>query len=398
MKRFLLLALAGSLAGNAYLLRDLRRASSIPATPVPVAPAAALRTESPPDPTAHVDRRTWERLTAHAEPADLVARLRAAEFPPHVIRLMLTLHLYDRHADRRRAIRQAYLAAPYWGTPIDPAFNRANRALSREIGETVEKLLGPGATESPPADPDAWTRRHGALSPEKVAAIQRITSDYSDLRTDITTAAGRILLPEDREKLALLEKEQRADTERLLTPEELVDYDLRNGRTAQTLRFQLAAFNPSEQEFRAIHQVVRALDTQFPQSRTLTPEERRQKADAEAQLGPQLEIALGPERYADYKRATDPAWLQAHRYVTANELPASVTGRLAGLQQELSQRAAALRDERTLGAEQRNAQLAALAEEAERRLAATLGADRLDDYRTSQGAWLRSLQPAPAGR
>ncbi len=64
----------------------------------------------------------------------------------------------------------------------------------------------------------------------------------------------------DREKLALLNRERRADLERVLTPEELFEYDLRQGPTAMRLRSQLAAFQPTEEEYRAIFTVQHALD------------------------------------------------------------------------------------------------------------------------------------------
>lgn len=404
MKRLLLsLALLGSVAANVWLLWDfVRGPAGAPEAPVAVAAPAAVRAAGDAgDPTAQVDRQTWERLTQGGDPAALVARLRAQGFPPKMVRIILTLQLQAAQAERLQDINVGFLSQPYWrstsnGSMITPAFNLANRALSREVDDRVMQLLGPSLPEMTPEELAEWRNRHGELiSPEKIGTLERIAADYSDLRSQVTTAAGRILLPEDREKLAFLEKEMLADMARTLTPEEMTEYEMRTGRTGQALRSTVAAFRPTEQEFRALYRVMQTLDAQFGRSSPQTPEERRQRTEAEAQLGPQIAAVLGPERYADYQRTTDPAWRTAYIYVGLNGLPSALIGPLAGVEQEFAPRARAVRENAALTAEQRNAQLAALAQEAEQRLAATLGAERAAAYKAS-GGWMRALQPMPA--
>ena len=51
--------------------------------------------------------------------------------------------------------------------------------------------------------------------------------------------------------------------ERILTPAELEEYDLRNSNTGRAMRRELAAFNPTEEEFRAIYKLRQPVDEKY---------------------------------------------------------------------------------------------------------------------------------------
>ena len=127
---------------------------------------------------------------------------------------------------------------------------------------------------------------------------------------------------------------------------------------------------------------------------TLTQTERglRARAAALKQLAPQIEAALGPERYADYQQAIDPNYQQVFQLVTGLELPRTAAKQVVAVQKDIQQRTNALTADATLTPEQRQAQFAALNQEATAKLMASLGAAGLDAYKNGPGYWLQTLQ------
>jgi hypothetical protein len=205
-----------------------------------------------------------------------------------------------------------------------------------------------------------------------------------------------MMLPEDNEKLALLEKEKNADMSKLLTPQELEEYNLRSSTSASMLRSNLTTFNPTEAEFRALYKLQSALDDQYPQPMGMTTAEQRAPREAaEKQLQPQIQALLGPDRYADYQLATDPKYSSINRLVARLELPASTSVDVVNVQETAQKQAMALRQDRTLSPDQRNAQLAALAQQAQTQLTATLGPSGFEAYKEYGGYWLQNLQARP---
>jgi hypothetical protein len=331
-------------------------------------------------------KRSGQLIAAGGDLHALVAQLRAAGFPPAIVRSIIMAQVSQQFGLRRMAVVAHQPEMPDWKFsttgpfPYDPKAGHEIDALGREQTALVKELLGPDA-----AAPDAWSqlirqRKYGNLDPDKIDRLETITSDYADLRKEITVEARGIFLPEDQQKIALIEKEQRADIVKLFTPEELEDYDLRTSNTAQNLRYQLSAFNPTEEEFRTIFNLTQAA----------------QQANQNPQNA--IEAALGPDRAAEYQQAISPAYQQVNLLLTRLELPASIAPQIVAVQQDIQQRAAALQQDQTLSADDRTNQLAALAQEAQTTLTSTLGTRGYEAYKNFGGWWLNNLTRRPAPR
>ncbi len=404
MKRVLLvIALGVSVTANAVLVNGWLhrlRAAGAPAGPAPVAATTATNATKP------IDPETWTALDAAGEPADFIARLRAKGYPPALIRAIVRAQLRERFADRWKAIADAIAAQPYYRGQtwmIDPKISALQRALNRDTNDLLRQLLGPSFNDASEADRANLRRRFGDLAPEKIDALQQISSDYNEMMAEVRDAArsgyGTILLPDDRAKLALLEKEMHADVAQVLSADELDAYDLRTSRTSSTLRSSLAPLEPSEQEFLALYKIQKSIDDQYPSPENLSVDQRRERADALKQLAPQIEAALGPDRYAEYQQKTDPNWQQANRFVQQYDLPATATDQLFAIQKDITDRAQAVR-KNTSSFDQLSTQLASLEQEANARLTAVLGERVLAGYTNSYGYWVRNLHPPappPAG-
>jgi hypothetical protein len=322
------------------------------------------------------------------------------------LRAIVEALVAERFAGRHRAIVDAMTAKPWWqGQPYesiasDPKIAAMNRQLSRDERALLYQLIGP---EPPASDYDrAWAqRKYGNLTPDRMEQVSRINRDYTDLMAEVRAQTGGIILPEDRQKLAYLEQQRHADLAQTLTPDELFEYTLRSSATANRLRDQLVAFDPSADEFRAIFQIRQAVEAQFGDGhiQNLTLDERRQRSDALNSIGDQIQAVLTPERFADYQLKTDPAYLQTNQFVAGLDLPPTATAQIVAVQRDMTGRMQAVVADRSLTADQRTAQLASLAQEATTTLTATLGASGLAAYKQSVGNWLANLerraQPRP---
>jgi len=192
--------------------------------------------------------------------------------------------------------------------------------------------------------------------------------------------------------LRLLDQEKRADLAKTLTPAELELYDLNLSRTANALRRQMGAFQPTEEEFRSLYQIRRTSDEKYSASLSDM---------SEAAMKDQFRAVLGDQRYAEFERAQDYGYRAASEIATHFNLPPASATETYAFQQSMNQRmqearAAAGNDRAALAAASQ-----ALATEANAKLTALLGVPGLDAYKKTGGAWLRSLEkgtiPRPSG-
>ena len=397
------LLIAASVAANAALLAlVLSRPTAAPSASASASATPALRSQpaAPSAPPA-VNPRIWTDLAA--DPADLsgfVARLRAAGFPPSVVRALVVAQIREDYAARRRALHPGRGETPFWKNdqPTDPKTRLALRELNREADAKISELLG-----GPDPDRNIYLslldrRTTGDLPPEKAAQLTTIKRDYDDMRSEIIDAfRGGTMLPEDRAKLALLEKEQRADLALVLTPKELEDYDLRASNTASQMRYNLTAFAPTEAEFRAIFQLQQAYERQFdPLTAGISLEQSRARQEGQKAVNDQIKAALGPERGAEYERSTDFAYRQATLVAERLNLPATTAKNLWAAKADFEQRRTALFTDTSLSAEVRRTQTTALQQEALAKVNSLLTPRGAEIYQQNGGFWVQQLQTRPS--
>jgi hypothetical protein len=400
------LLLAFSLAANAALgLFAVNRtthwidfASTAQPAPQPDAAATAAARSSALVAAGKIDPQLWTNVSG-GEPREVAARLQAEGFPPSLQRAILAALIAEKFAARHKELAQLVSTQPWWyqlnGSPIGSKIIALRQQINREEKDALEQLLGAdaGVTDYQRA---RRPRQYGDLPAGKMNEIERLNADYAELMQEVRNASQNILLPEDRAKLAFLEKEKRADLLKLLTPDELFEYDLRSSQSANVLRSQLTAFNPTEEEYRALFKLQSAFDAQYPSPELLTPEQRRERSEAQQKLTDQARSVLSPERFAEYQQKTDQAYIQTNSLVTRLQLPTTLTADLVAVQKEMMKRAQDTRSDRSLNAEQRNAQLGTLQNEAKVRVTALIGENNLPVYRQTAGSWFNYIVPPPA--
>jgi hypothetical protein len=172
-------------------------------------------------------------------------------------------------------------------------------------------------------------------------------------------------------------------------------YKLRSSETARNLRDELRAFEPTEEEFKAIFRLreatgnprdgVSSASAGGPMTAELAKQMREKQLQAEAALTE----ALGADRSKEYKSLSG----YEVRQLAEAGIPRESLLRLAEMKSTAEQAASNLRKDTTLSAEQRSAALQAIRTETEKELATLLGERRAKAYPNSGGYWIQNLSP-----
>jgi hypothetical protein len=387
------LLLAVSLLLNAAIGVALvlpRESTPANATPAP-RPAEAAAPAAP-----VVDAETWSRLETRELP-DLVARLRREGFPPEIVRAIVLAQVNALFAARRQALDPAAANRPYWkDQSMDPAQLSALRQLSREQMAMLRTLLGADAESGDPLRDLYQNRTFTFLTPEKAVDLRQLLRDYDERRSDLFADGFNTLT--DRPKMTALEKEQTEAIAALLTPEEFTEYKLRSSTTANLLRDQLSAFEPTEEEFRALFKLREPFDEKYNlssgPSMIMNEQLARERSAAEKAINEQFKATLTPERATAYDRSTDYNYRRTSQLVNRLELPVETTDRVWQAQKQFEQR----RNDvyRLATPDQRTLMLKSLQQEAVATLTTLLGSERnVEAYRQYGGAWLQTFVPTP---
>ncbi|HVU35946.1 MAG TPA: hypothetical protein VHE61_21070 [Opitutaceae bacterium] len=354
----------------------------------PPTPAPAVTSAPAPDSGA------WLALNS----TDLAVerdRLRAQGFPDRLVRAILAAQIQERYAAQRKAI-VGNTDVPFWKQPkADPKIAAALRQLAQAERQELRALVGNAPNDG---RTEMLTRAIPNLSADKAEQLADIMTRYDQTRQDIFS--GGMLTPAEREKLQSLDKEMHAEFASVLTPEELEQYDLRASRTAMQMQNSLAAFNPTEQEFRAIYKLQSAFDDQYSMMYGgASQDEMKARMEAQKQLQSDLAAALGPDRYADYQRSTDYNYQAAARLVARLQMPPETADNLYALQKEYQQKSQdIMRAARASGPTDMQGmiqQLTTLQQEAASRVSATFNGnpEAVAAYKTYGGQWLQNMVP-----
>jgi uncharacterized protein (DUF4415 family) len=336
-----------------------------------------------------------------ANPVDVsyVARLRTAGMPADLIRDLVYLRVRARYRDRQRALLPD-TADEYWrswnqtGSQTASSETRAKlRELDKEMQAEVQALLGDGPEALDPHQRQLYDQMAATFSNTKIQQIEAIRKDYDEMAARVRERAKGLVLKSDREQLRLLEAERRRDLAAVLSPEELLEYDLRVSPTANNVRNRLAFFEPTEEEYRALTKLQLELDRQYGLNNLSGAEQDRRKA-AEKDLIPKIQSVLSPDRFDDYRVTIDGMYSETRAFASAYNLDASAAKAIVALKQSTWKRIDEL-DQAGVTGDQRTSTLKTLEQEVENTLTTRLGADIFANYKRTGATWMNRLRSNP---
>jgi len=408
-RHFLILSVALNLALAAFAVFGFRHTPATPMTvaePAPSAPVAVVKTNTHTREVTESNQvvaLTWQSIGAKDYKA-YVANLRAVACPEETLRDIIIADINKLFARRWRDANPTR-DYKYWrygrSSGEDPVREIANRkklldSLLREKRELVRSLVGVDLAEDGERYADPSFRGSSSdlqifdfLPPEKRQLPRQIMDAYDTAVQRIldTRDPDGYLPPDSRKTLTDLRKQAEVDLHRALTPEEWEQFQVRFSNTAQSMRFDLAGFDPSEDEFRRIYGLRKALDEQFENFDPNNKDVQRRRAEANQKLDEDLKNVLTPERYAEYKLSQDAAYKQALAFARAWDLPKESATAVYSIRKAAEQQIAAIQ---SVAAEDRQAAAVALRAQIESSLRETLGDKAFKSYQRSQ-SWLRAL-------
>lgn len=345
------------------------------------------------DATARISSETWRKAYSEDLPT-MAQNLRTAGLPDRLVRAIVGAEINERFKAREDALKPKRAPDNYWESQdyydrqSDETLEMrlARLDLRREKDALRASLLGEEAPKAGENNP---------IPPAKRDAVRRINEDYDTMIQQVEAESRGMPLAADREKLAYLRAEKDKELRELLSPEEYEANLLRTSRVAQSMRWELAAFKPSEEEFVLIHN-LRAADPELSRNadNSYTSEDWQRRRDAEKRLGEALRRELGDERYQDYVRGKNYDYRQLTQLAARFSLAREDVNQIYDQKKTVPEAALATAKDPKLSREQKEAALKDMAAKARETIYAKLGQEAGEAYlRNSNGNnWIQSLE------
>ena len=413
----LLVCLAGNILLAAVLLRhDSKPSRAVNATAKISTSADPFQPETPqsasPDmiATARAADFQWAELSA-PDLAIYIAQLRAFGTPEPKVREIIFGVVETAYRPRRGALRPPVKKADEekfwerrrfygWAQQGTKEQRAQLRALQKEEMDLLKSLFGPDVKEQMMKDSGGvdWMEKQYAFIPKELREqVQDIDQRMNEEKQEIYAQNEGSMDQYAQVDLRKVEKKYHAELAKILTPEQLLEWDLRHSDTANQLKNDLSAFDPNEDEFRALFQYQQAKeglnpprdpDSDPPQP---TADERKALQEKQKALDAELALAVGDDRVKEYKLEQD----YGYRSLIESGVPKASVFQLDDMKKQAQDAASKIRKDKTLTAEQRTAALAAIRAETQAGLSGLLDEKQVKRYTSQGGYWINNIAPAP---
>ncbi|MEI9962137.1 MAG: hypothetical protein WDM76_13695 [Limisphaerales bacterium] len=416
-----LILLVFCLAGNALLATAVFHRSSKPARPTtspeaiissssePTSPNSAT-TEDTPATASEVDVSNfqWSQFTA-SDFALYIVQLREFGTPDTQVRDIIYGAVDAIYRPKRKALRppkkaddgKFWARRNFYGGPDSQMTKEQReqmRALRKEEADLLKSLFGEDFDRQQAQDAGSsnWTEQYYASIPKELREkVQDIDQRMSEAKQEIYAQNGGNFGFDQQADLQKVEKKYHDEMAKILSPEQLFEWDLRHSDTANQLKNDLSAFDPTEDEFRELFKYKQAA-TELNPPRTpdddppqLTPEQRKAVQDQQKALDDELAQALGADRAKEYKLEQD----YGYRNLIESGVPKESVFKLDDMKNQVQQAANKIQRDKTLTPEQRSAALSAVRTEAQNSINDLLGEKAAKRYSGNGGWWLNNLSP-----
>ncbi|HEY1172412.1 MAG TPA: hypothetical protein VGH19_13675 [Verrucomicrobiae bacterium] len=376
------------------------------------APAPGTATTAITAPSAPVEPKEkpfhWRMLESE-DYRQYVANLRAIKCPEQTIQDIVYADLERLLAKKFRALNAKYKMnrdnthGDYWKS--DEEFllskyerDREGRKVHDERRESLIELLGMDAEQQRRqrlglADYDSNV--YPFMNTRETAAIRDVWADFKDRETQAQQKYGGYHGPEAREEMHRLALERDEAASKALTPQQKEEWMLRVSHVANLMRSSIGAFEPSEQEFRALYKVeydqylkigpyayMGSMDPDDAAGLALKQETQQAKEAAIRQL-------LGEARYQEYAMVQSRDFQDMYRFAQSSGLGKEAATQVYQIKQALDTELAQLRSNTALDPLQRSEASNGLYTKTAESVKQVLGETAYKRYESSYGGWVR---------
>src|SRR5688572_5360086 len=260
-----------------------------------------------------VDKFTWHNLES-SDYKVYIANLRAAGCPEETIRDIIIADVDKLFASRFTALRPQQEEFQFWktGNNYGSSYNQTpeQRKQSRELYEEKQKLLKELLGEDYHKE---IARQFGyateedpfmaGLPKEKKDAAQKLVQQFNEKRSEIYAKAKGHISMDVQDEIKVLNRQMNDDLAKVLTPQELFEYQVRTSEIAINLKYNgLQLVEATEEEFRAIFKAKPARELIKRSEYGVLDKAWR---DAQKRIDDELRRTLGEQRICEYGRAQD---------------------------------------------------------------------------------------------
>ena len=272
------------------------------------------------------------------------------------------------------------------------------RALQKEESDLLKSLFGADFYQqlAKDANGEDWMEKNYAYIPKELREqVQDIEQRMNEEKQEIYAKSEGYVDQYAQTDLHKIEKKYHDELAKILTPEQLHEWDLRHSDMANQLKNDLSAFDPNEDEFRALFQYKQAQEDLNPQSDTdsdappLTADQIKANADKQKALDDQLAQTVGTNRVAEYKLEQD----YSYRSLIDSGVPKESAFKLDEMKQQAQDAANKIRNDKSLSDDDRAAALSAIRIETQNSINDLLGIKPAKRYSNNGGWWLNNIAP-----
>jgi hypothetical protein len=334
----------------------------------------------------------WAQLS-QSEYARYLDRLRAAGCPEDRVRLIVLADA-DEWLLQQRISQAVANDFPWWkAEPLTAAGDALNDKFEQfrdQRNELVRKLLGAVTEEPASAESEVPIVVNlagpvlGALPRDKFNAVQEICARSLDRHQGYFNNRQNEGIFLNQGDLARLREQTRTDLAVVLSAEELEEFLLRYSHNANRLRTELAALEPTPDEFRTIFRAVDALEHRLQlEFGAVDSLSARQREDFERQREEAIRAVLPADRYQRYLVGRYPLFRQAQLAMRRAGLADSVVLPFYEVLNHHESRRREVLNNSTLNAEQRQLALQDIEKSKEAGIRKALGDEGYRQYRDS---------------
>jgi hypothetical protein len=358
---------------------------------------------APPPPTLvyQTNDFQWSQLES-TNYQDYIANLRRVGCPEGTIKDIILTDVMRLYAQRRGQFYHNGRPFNYWETdeqrklkqPQIEERDRQLAAIDRELPAVLRELLGINYEREVNkyfVDADEDNNRLAFLSEDKREQVLSLRDQFEGKRE-------RILYNEQEGKLSMAEIDQLRQIDQsqdealaqVLSPQEKEEYELSTSPTADHLRQQLIGFNPTEEEFRALFDKQKAIDSAYDFEDTSDATVCAAKAADETAMLAAFKGNLVGDRVAQFERSQDPEYRSLTLLSARYDLPAETAGTILEMRRAAEEEKNKLLSNKDIPPERIGPALEAMQAEAEKAARATLGDQAYAQYEQS-ATWIKNM-------
>ena len=342
---------------------------------------------------------TWESVES-GDYLTYIENLRSIGCPEETIRDIIGADVNKLYEQRWKEIKQASGKDKfeYWKSSamfggMSSELRKQYKEHDEERRQTLKSLLGqtvPRKIADLAGMFDPFETMLAFLPQSKRDSIMEIQQMMSERMMDAAEEGNRL----EAGDWQLIQQEQKEALAEILSPDELLEYNLRMSNSANMLRSELGGFDVSEDEFRDLYTLREAFDEEYgtfgPVEGQDAQEWYQQRSEGEKDMKTAYKEVLGDDRYREYQHEQTFRGSSLRNVAKEFDIPREDIYNVYDSTDAAQAAAEVVRGNEALSEAQRQAALDRIRSETEAQLTKLIGDEATQSY-IEQGSRIRNL-------